>query len=99
MIYDLENNLIGPTIMDINSGSSVLFPVLIDCFANKSLRCDNVNGLTINARRTGTIPWINIETSPLSLTPWAGQKVEFEVQIISPVTTINAIHEFKIEIY
>lgn len=98
MIYDLDGNLMGPVILSIDSAGTSLFSMLIDCETGKKLFADNVVGLTINARKKNDSTWINIETTPIELTPYIPDRTEFEFQIIAQATVTRDLYNFKITV-
>jgi hypothetical protein len=79
MIYDLDGNRILTTAFSIRSGEIETFSFKIDCLTGYQLSGEAVADLTVEARHDGA--WVNIETTPISLTPWNGLLEIFEVRV------------------
>ncbi len=96
MIYDLNQSLISPVVMSMDSDSTITFSLLIDCEDGKFLSSETVAGLVVNAKRFGDASWINIESLPIDLTPYIGEKIQFDFQIIAAAVLVNESHNFKL---
>lgn len=64
------------------SSSSAVVELLVPCVAGMYLAASSEAGARVLARRTGSgEAFADLSTSPVLLTPWAGQSVAFDFQV------------------
>lgn len=78
MIYGLDGQRTDAGSIDVALNTPVIASRRIECHPDYFLRCDAVAGLTVEARRFGAVSWIAIETTPIDLSPDAGNVIIYE---------------------
>ena len=76
MIYDLDGNrklAMHPAVLP---DGVVTESVLVDCRTGYQIAGHAVANVTIECQHDGD-SWVNIETTPISLTPWDGDQEQF----------------------
>jgi len=81
MIRDSAGNPISSYIGTIDPEEVKTCTVKIDCAENTSLRSSVVGPIAVEARKSGDVSWINIETTPIDLTPYAPALTTFEIRL------------------
>jgi hypothetical protein len=70
--------------------------IRVDCQAGFQLKAENVAaGVTVSGRFLGDPTYQNIATSPLILTPYAGQRKTVEIKIATPDISVVTEGEFR----
>lgn len=66
----------------IENTESAVLVVRVPCLAGQYLAADGDASAQVLARRTGTLAsFLDISSTPISLTPYAGQTVEFDLKV------------------
>lgn len=60
----------------------------VDVQTGYQLRGEVIAGAMIQARHVGDVSWINIETTPIDLTPYSGPREDFEIRVQTPSTLV-----------
>ncbi len=81
MIRDNDDNPISAFTGAIAPSGVVTCTVKIDCEENRKLYADATSDFAVVARKLGDASWINIETTPIDLTPYAPAREQFEIRI------------------
>lgn len=81
MIRDTNGNPVGTFATSIQASASQTYTVKIDCESDYELAADAVSDLTVEAKRTADVSWINIETTPIDLSAWNGTLQEFQIRV------------------
>jgi hypothetical protein len=99
MIYDHDDRPLLSTTLSIGPDDDLQFKIYIDCRAGESLRSTVVGDLTVSARHASTGgAFTNIETTPLALGTWDGDKEEFDIKIESSAFTEYARRSFFLSV-
>lgn len=80
-IRDTNGDPIEMFSTSIQASSVQTYTVKIDCETDYELVADAVSDLTVEAKRTADVSWINIETTPIDLSAWNGTLQEFQVRV------------------
>ena len=87
MIYDTDDNRILTAAVDLRSGETKTVTIQLDCLTGYQLSGEAVSDVTVEARHSGD-SFVDIETTPISLTPWNGTRETFEVRLtVGTITT------------
>jgi len=99
MIYDHDDRPLLSTTLSIGPSTDLQFKIEIDCRAGEFLRSTAVSNLTIYARHHNTGgSFTNIETTPLDLSTWDGDKEEFDIKVESDAFTEYARRSFFLSV-
>jgi hypothetical protein len=99
MIYDHDDRPLLSTTLSIGPSTDLQFKIEIDCRAGEFLRATAVADITVSARHHGTGgAFTNIETTPLALGTWDGDKEEFDIKIESSAFTEYARRSFFLSV-
>lgn len=94
MIFDLNNNRIFSGGIALESEEAKILSVRLDCRTGYVLSAESP--MTVEARLAGDTPWVDIKTSPISLTTWNGTRQTFEIRVTAGSTTTRERHEVRI---
>lgn len=99
MFYDLDDNPIASFSGSITEGDVQIYEMKIDCSANRYLASDPVTDAVVEARAYGDVSWVDLETTRIGLSPYAGTRKRFQFRItaggVSAVQRLNI--QFRIE--
>jgi len=99
LIYDTDDNRILTAGFSVRSGEVKTVTIHIDCNTGYYLRCSDVDDLkmTVEARHDGDA-FVDIETTPISLTPWNGSREIFEIRVTAGVITTPTVRGFSLSV-
>jgi hypothetical protein len=80
MIRRITGTPIISTQIGVREDVPETFYILVDCVTNYRLYATVNAEVLVEGRRQGDVPWINLETSEISLTPWNGTQQIFEIR-------------------
>ena len=93
MFYDLADNPIASYSGSIEAEAVQTYNLKADCRADRFLACGPVADLVVDARVSGDVDWIDLETTRIDLTPYDGQRKQFEIRVtagsVSAITRRN----------
>ena len=81
MIYDTNDRQILSAKFALASEDVQTFTIRIDCLADQYLATQPVENITVEARKSGDVSWIDIETTPIDLSADAGTQKDYEIQL------------------
>jgi hypothetical protein len=97
MIYDTDGNRILSTALDVRSGEDEIITLKIDCLTGWQLSGEAVADVAVEARHQGDA-YVNIETTPISLTPWNGTLQTFEIRLTAGTITTALTRSFTLSV-
>lgn len=97
MIYDTDDNRILSTAFSVRSGDTETVTIKIDCLTGYQLSGQAVADAVVEARHDGD-SFVNIETTPISLTPWDGDREIFEVRVTAGTITVPLVRAFTLSV-
>jgi hypothetical protein len=99
MIYDTNNNRILSTGFAVRSEEVKTATIQIDCNAGYFLTCTDVDDLKlqVEVRHDGDA-WVDIEATPIDLTPWDGDREIFEVRVTAATITSPTVRAFTLSV-
>lgn len=74
------------------------FSFKLDCVSGKVLKCDAVAEATIEGRHTDDVSFVDLTTTGITLTEWAGEREIFVVRITPDTITAQIIREFSFKL-
>ncbi len=86
MIFDLNDNPLSSGQISETLGTSQTITIRVECRANYFLRAQTIADFTIEGRKVGDSTWIDLETTGIALTPFAGTKQNFEIRLTGAIT-------------
>lgn len=98
MIYDTDDNRIFSVAFAVESEQAATAMIRVDCNAGYYLRGEAVANLTVEARADGDVSWIDIETTPIDLTPYDGTFQDFELRFTAPEITAFSRAAFSLSV-
>ncbi len=98
MIYDNSGEPILSAAFSMSSSEVKTATIQIDCVAGQYLRGESVAGLTVEAKHNAAGGWTNIETTPISLGTWDGNKETFQVRFTAPSVTEYSRKSFTLTV-
>ena len=98
LIYDTADNPISSFAMSMDSNEVKTFTVKIDCKTSNYLRGSSVADLTVEAKRSADASWINIETTPINLTPYAATRQSFDVRLTASTVATAIRRTFNLTV-
>ncbi len=98
MIYDLDNNPLSSSFLDIKSNQLQEISVRIDCAAPEVLRCDDIPELTVTGKHIDQTDWTDLETTGLDLSEWNGSRETFQIRLqAGEILTVDLV-DFSISV-
>lgn len=85
-----------PAEIAMDSNEQHTITVRFECFAGYSIRCTTVAGLTVEMRAVGDVSWIDIESTPIDMTPYALTIQEFQVRLTTGTIAAPVRVQFNI---
>lgn len=98
MIFDTADNPISSFSMLINTLSVQTLTIRVECRTGYFLRCETVANIAVEARKVGDVPWINLETTPIDLSPFNATKQNFEIRLTAASVTTITRENFKLTV-
>ena len=92
MMYDTDDTRILAGSVAVRSTETETLTVKIDCLDGYQLSAHTVADCVVEARHDGDA-WVNIETTPIDLTPWDGDREIFEIRVTAPTITSQLIRQ------
>lgn len=90
MIFDTEGLPIYSAAIGLGPNEQKTAEIDVDCKTGYVLKGTAVSGVTVEAKHEDAAGWTNIETTTISLTPWAGTRERFLVRFTtSTVATFD----------
>ena len=80
MIYDIHGSPLYSVAMAIGPDDELTAEIKVACKEGNFLRGTVVPGVTVSAKHEGGGHWVNIETTPIDLTPWDGDTEKFLIR-------------------
>lgn len=87
MIFDQDGNPISSFSTLIESGDVQTYNLRVECRAGYSFYAEVVSDLTLEAKRTLDSSWVDIETTPIDLSPWDGTTQNFQFRVTAGTVT------------
>lgn len=81
MIYGMDGNRTASAQFSASLNTAVIAKRKIECKTGYFLSCEPVANLTVEARKFGSSVWIDIETTPIDLSPDAGNVIVYEFRL------------------
>jgi len=95
-ILDIEGNPIGSLSLHLESAEVATAQIQIRCIAGKFLRCDPVDDALIEAKLSTDTLYVNIETTPIDLTPFDTLNKIFDLRFTASSVLLRVFHDFKV---
>ena len=87
MIYNTAGVQILSSTFAVRNLTDESLTIRIDCETGYSLSSQATADAAVEVRRVGDVPWVNLETTPISLTPWDGTQQDFEIRVTAGTIT------------
>lgn len=97
MINDNAGNPISTYIGSIAASEVQLCTVQVDTQEGVKLSSSVTGEFVVEARKVGDTPWVNIETTPIDLTPYAPARTSFQIRITAG-SGIEGRNQFSIRV-
>lgn len=81
MIRDADGNPVSSFSTSMRTGDVAAYTLVLDCESGYEFFADAVTDLAVEAKRSADASWVDIETTPIDLTPWAGTQQPFDVRL------------------
>lgn len=98
MIYDIDNNQIQTFSTSVNSEGVLILTIRVDCKTGLYLSATEILEILVEAKRISDIAWVNIQSNPILLTPYAGTQQDFEIRLVADEVTEHIFSNFKITV-
>lgn len=98
MIYDLNDNPLQAAHLSVTENLSRSFEMRVECRSGYFLRAETVADLTVEARRSGSPTWTNLETSEIDLSAWLGTRQQFEVRLSAGASGALELRNFALRV-
>lgn len=82
MIFDTNDVPLRSARAAVRSGEVRTMTIRLECHTGRQLEmAEAVANVAIEARAVGSVSWTNLETTPISLTPYNGTFQDFEIRL------------------
>lgn len=84
--------------MSIDALGVQTLTIRVECRTGFFLRCETVANIAVDARKVGDVPWINLETTPVDLSPYNATRQNFEIRLTAASVVVITRENFKLTI-
>ena len=97
-IFDTANNPISSFSLSLNSAEVKTLTIRVECRTGRFLRCETVADIAVEARKVGDTTWINLETTPIDLSPFDATRQNFEIRLTAVSVIVLTRRNFKLTV-
>lgn len=97
-IFDIDDNPIASFMLSIDSLDVQILTLRIECRTGQNLRGIPVSDVVVEAKRSVDSTWVDIETTPIDLTPYNPTRQNFDIRITAGTVASLKHHNFNLTV-